>query len=81
MGVCKELRNEIIAARSGKPAWLTKAYVRTVRGIEHHPVVSSGILAHEFPDKRPRDWTKQALITSEEATEAYMLEVKAELHC
>jgi len=34
--------------------------LRTVCEIEHHDVVSSGIFADEFPDKRPREWTKQA---------------------
>ena len=58
-----------------------KAFFRTVREIEHHDVVSSGIFADEFPDKRPREWTKQALITLEDATEAYMVEVTAQLHC
>jgi len=52
-----------------------------VREIEHHDIVSSGIFADEFPDKRPREWTKQALITLEEATEAYMVEVTAQFHC
>jgi hypothetical protein len=56
-------------------------FVRTVCEINHHDVVSSGIFADEFPDKRPREWTKQALITLEEATEAYMVEVTAEFHC
>jgi len=55
--------------------------VRTVREIEHHNVVSSVIFADEFPDNRPREWTKQALITLEEATEAYMVEVTADFHC
>ena len=31
----------------------------------------------KFPDKRPREWTKQALMTLEEATESYMVEVIA----
>jgi len=81
VGVRRELRNEFIAPRNGKPPWSTKAFVRTVREIEHHDVVSSGIFADEFPDKRPREWTKQALITLEEATEAYMVEVTAKFHC
>jgi len=81
VGVRRELRNEFIAARNGKPPWSTKAFVRTVCEIEHHDVVSSGIFADEFPDKRPHEWTKQALITLEEATEAYMVEVTAEFHC
>jgi hypothetical protein len=80
VGVHRELRIEFIAARNGKPPWSTKAFVRTVRKIEHHHIVSCGIFADEFPDKRPREWTKQALITLEEATEAYMVEVTAEYH-
>jgi len=75
------LRNEFIAAGNGKPPWSTQAFVRTVSKIEHHDVVSSGIFAEEFPDKRPCEWTKQAVITLEEATEAYMVEVTAEFHC
>jgi len=51
-----------------------------VREIEHHDVVSAGIFADEFPDMRPWEWTKQALITLEEATEAYMVEITAEYH-
>jgi hypothetical protein len=81
VGVRSELHNEFITARNGKPPWSTKAYVCTVREIEHHDVVSSGISADEFPDKRPCEWTKQAVITLEEATEAYMVEVTAEFHC
>jgi len=60
---------------------LTKAFGRTGREIEHHNVVSYGIIADECPDKRPREWSKQALITLEEATEAYMVEVTAEFQC
>jgi hypothetical protein len=71
----------LIAARNGKPPLSTTEFLRTVREIEHLNVVSSGIFADEFPDKRPREWTKQALITSEEATEAYIVEVTAEFHC
>jgi hypothetical protein len=79
-GVRRELGTEFIAARNRKPPWSTKAFVRIVCEIEHHDVVSSGIFTNEFPDKRPREWTKQALITLEEATEAYMVEVTAEFH-
>jgi len=78
--VRRELRNEFIAALNGKPPWSTKAFVCTVCEIEHHDVVSSGIFADEFPDKSPREWTKLALITLEEATEAYMVEVTAKFH-
>jgi len=44
-------------------------------------IVSSGIFADEFRDKRPREWTKQALKTLEEATELYMVEVIPGSHC
>jgi hypothetical protein len=80
-GVCRELCNEFIAARNGKPPWSTKTFVRKVRAIEHHDEVSSGMFADDFPNKRPREWTKQALITLVQATEAYMVEVTAEFHC
>jgi hypothetical protein len=80
-GVHRQLRNEFIAACNGKPPWSTKAFFHTVREIEHHDVGSSGIFADEFPDKCPCEWTKQALITVEEVTEAYMVEVTAEFHC
>jgi hypothetical protein len=80
-GVRRKLRDQFIAAHNGKPPWSTKAFVCTVREIEHHDVVSSGIFADEFPDKHPHQWTKHALITLEEATEAYMVEVIAVFHC
>ena len=63
-----------------KPQWSTKAFVCTVREIEHHDGVSPGIFADEFPDEHPREWTKQALITLEAATEAYSRGT-AEFHC
>jgi len=53
------------------------AFFRIVREIEHHDVFSSGIFADEFHDKGPREWTKQALKTFDEATESYMSEVIA----
>jgi len=81
VGVRRELSNEHIAAHNGKPPFSTKAFVRTLRGIEHHDVASSGIFADEFADQHPREWTKQALVTLEEATEADMVEVTAEFHC
>jgi len=37
-------------------------------------------LADDVLDKCPRELTKQALITLEEATEAYIVEVTAEFH-
>jgi hypothetical protein len=43
--------------------------------------VSSEILAQEVPDNDPREWTKQAVITVEETTKAYMVEVIAEFNC
>jgi len=56
---------------------LTKVFVRSVREMEHHDVVSSGIPADEIIDKNPREWTKQALTTLEDATEVYMVQVMA----
>ena len=44
-----------------------------VRDIEYHDVISPGIFGYEFCDKGPREWTKQALKTLEEATESYMV--------
>jgi len=64
--------------RNGKPPWSTKAFIGTVREIEHHHIVSSGIFADIFCDKGPWEWTKQTLKTLEEATESYMVEVIAE---
>jgi hypothetical protein len=55
-----------------------KAFICTFREIEHHDVVSSGILADEFRDKGPRVWTKQPVMTLEETTESYMVDVIAE---
>ena len=80
-GVRRELHNECIAARNGKPPWSTKVFVRTVCDIEHHDVVISGIFPDESPHKCPREWTKQVLIRLEEAMETYMVEVTAEFHC
>jgi len=77
-GECSEQWYQFIAAHNGKPPWLTKAIDRTVCEIEHHEVVRAGIFADEFCDKNPREWTKQALTTLEDATEAYMVEVIAE---
>jgi len=52
-GVRRELCNEFIAVRNWKPPLSTKAFVRTVREIEHHHVVSTGIFSDELADKRP----------------------------
>ena len=54
------------------------ASVCTVRKIQHHYVVRSGIFADEFRHKGPQEWTNQDLKTLEEATELYMVEVIAE---
>ena len=72
--VRRELGAQFIAAHNGKPPWSTKAFVRTVRDIEHQDVVSSGIFVNKFRDNGPREWTKQALKTLEEAMELYMVE-------
>jgi len=80
VSIWRELRDQYLAARNGKPPWPTKTFVRTVQEIEPHDVVSSGILADKFGDKRPRELTKKALNTFEEAPEAYMVEVIADSH-
>jgi len=76
-GVQRELRDQFIATRNGKPPWLTKAFVCKVREIEHHHAVSSGIYADELSDKNPGEWTIQASTTLEDAMEVYMVEVIA----
>jgi hypothetical protein len=52
----------------------------SVQEIEHHDIVSSGIIGDQFHDQCPRESTKHALITSEEPVKAYMVEVIAESH-
>jgi len=56
------------------------AFIFTVREMEHNDVVSSGTFADGLPDNNPCEWPKQALITSEEATDVYMVDVVAESH-
>jgi hypothetical protein len=65
-------------ARKGITPRSTKQSVRTDRVIEHHVVIISGILEDKFCDKGPREWTKQALKSLEEAMELNMNEVIAE---
>jgi len=72
------MRDNFIAAGNGKPSCSTKAFVHTVRKIELHEAFSWGIFADTFSDKNPREWTKQALTTLENATEGYMVEEIAE---
>jgi len=52
-GIHRELLDQFISACNGKPPWLTKVCVRTVREIEQHVVVSPGILVDKFHDKSP----------------------------
>jgi len=80
-GVLRDLGDQYIAGRNGKPPSSTKPFVRIVCEIEHHEVVSTGIVADESPDKHPHEWTKQTLISLEEAMEAYTVEVIAASHC
>ena len=80
-GVRRKLHDQFIAGRKRKSPWSTKAFVLTVCEIEHHNVLNSWIFADELQDKHPQQWTKQALITLEKATEAYMVEVIAASHC
>jgi len=77
-GVHEQLRYQFISTHNGKPAWSTEVFVCTFREIEHHDVVSSGILDDGFCDKHPQEGTKQASTTVEDATEAYIVEVIAE---
>ena len=70
-----------MAAQTGKPPWSTKAFVRRVREIEHHDVVSSGILADKVCDKQPKESTTWALNTLEEAQKVYIVEVLAKSCC
>jgi len=79
-GVQRELFDQFIVARDGKPPWSTKAFVHTVRNIQHHEIVSSGICADEFREKGPQQWMKLASSTLEEATESYMVETIAKSH-
>jgi len=79
-GVHRALHDQFIATRNGKPPWLTQTFVRTLHEIDHHDVVSSGIIADKFPGKLPCDWTKQVLFPLEEATEVYMVEVFTKSH-
>jgi len=55
-----------------------KSFGHTVCEIEHHDRLRSGIFAYEFREEGPRQWTKQALKTLEEAPEMYMIEAIAE---
>jgi hypothetical protein len=52
--VRRELCDQLITPRNGKHPGSTRVSVRTVREIEHHDVVSSGILPDECPEKYPR---------------------------
>jgi len=55
-GVRRELPEQFIPARNGEPSWLTKAFVSTVRQIEHHDVDSSGIFTGKSCNKCPQEW-------------------------
>jgi len=81
VGIRWELRDQFIAARNGKQQWSTKAIDRTVCKTDNHEVVSSGMFRNIFCDKLPQEWINQAVITLEEATETYMVEVIAAFHC
>jgi len=39
------------------------------------------IVVDKFPDKHPREWTEQALMTLEQAMDPYVVEVIAESDC
>jgi hypothetical protein len=80
VGIRKELRDQCIAAHNGKCPWSTKSFTRTVLEIEHRDVISCGIFVDTLRSKRPWEWTNRALISLEEATEAYIVEVIAKSH-
>jgi hypothetical protein len=80
-GVRRELGDQFKVSCTGKSPWSTKAFVLTVRQIEHHDVVSSGIVIDQSRDTRPREWIKQALQSVEEAMESYMFQVIPGSHC
>jgi len=77
VGVRWEPWDQCIDAHNRNPPWSTKPSVHTVSKNEHHEVVSSRMNTNQFRDKCLRDWTKKAVITLKEATEAYMVEVIA----
>jgi len=79
--ICRELRDLFMAARHRKSPWSTMAFVHKVCTIEHHDVFRSGIFMDEFPDTDTNKRTKQASITLEEATEAYIVDGIAESRC
>jgi len=72
-GERRDLCDQCPASRNGTLPWSTKAFVRKVREGEHHDDVSAGIFVDEFSDNNSREWTKQALTTVEDVTEAYMV--------
>jgi len=52
----------------------------TASEFKHQNWICSGNFADEFRAKRPREETKLALVTLEEATEAYIVKVIAQSH-
>jgi len=79
--VRRELHDQYIAVSNREPPESSKAFVHTVLEIKHHGVVSTGSFADTLPNEHPQEWTNHVLITWEEATEAYMVEVIAAFHC
>jgi len=80
-GVRRALCDQLITALNGKPPGCTKAIICTVLEIQQLHLVSSMMFMDELRDKHPREWTTQAIMTLEEATEGYMVNVIAESHC
>jgi hypothetical protein len=77
---CRELHDRFIISCNGKLPWSTMEFIRTVREIEHHDVVSRSIFAVEFHDNFQRKWTKQAVKFLVEATEPYIVKVIPKSH-
>jgi len=80
-GVQQELCDQFIAARNEKSPWSTNAIICTVREIKYQDDLSPATFPDKFSERHPREWTKQAIFTLGEATEAYMVEVLAASHC
>jgi hypothetical protein len=80
VSVRRVLSDQCITASNGKPPWSRKAFVCRVHTMEHHDILSYGIIGDKFHDKHPRESTKPASITVEEAMEAIMVEVIANSH-
>jgi hypothetical protein len=79
-GVRREPRDQFTAACYRKCPWSINEFICTVRDIIHHDDVSCGIIEQELRDNHPQGWSKQDIITFDEATEEYIIEGTAASH-